>query len=93
MAGPVVNWLPDGDGVMNTTTIQAAGAIRTVTTVDACKLQAGDVFTTQKGERLTVRDVETFGACTIVEFTDNTATAPIPALSPVRVERVQGGAL
>lgn len=50
-------------------------------------LRAGDVFTTQKGERLTVANVDTFGACTIVEFTDRTATAPILALMQVAIDR------
>ena len=57
------------------------------TTVLVRDLTAGDVFTTPKGEKLTVKSVDAFGACAIVEFTDGTATAPILALSQVTIDR------
>ena len=56
----------------------------TVLVRDLC---AGDVFTTAKGERLTVRSVDAFGACAIVDFTDGTATPPVLSLSQVAIDR------
>lgn len=67
-----------------TTTQRTTAKRLTVLVRDLC---AGDVFTTAKGERLTVRSVDAFGACAIVDFTDGTATPPVLALSQVAIDR------
>jgi len=47
-------------------------------------LQPGDYVVPAKA---TVKEIQPFAGVVIVDFTDNTATAPIPAHAEVEIER------
>jgi len=53
-------------------------------TIPIRELRAGDYVAAAKA---TVRSVECFAGVAIVEFTDNTATAPLLSSQPVTVRR------
>jgi hypothetical protein len=56
----------------------------TTMTIAVCKLQAGDYVVPAKA---TVKDVQNFAGLSIVDFTDNSATAPLPQNIAVEIQR------
>jgi hypothetical protein len=54
-------------------------------TVKVGELKPGDFVIAAKA---TVKETQSFASVTIVDFTDKTATAPIPSHAPVQITRI-----